>query len=72
MITHIPDAEKAHDEVARELVRKHLRHDVQVGHERALQDDRDVRRVKQLYWVRAVLPAIARRFDRQVHSETLK
>ena len=52
--------------------RCHLRDHVEVGDEGGLEDDRDVGGVEELDGVAGVLPPVAGRLDRQVHTEALK
>ena len=47
-----------------------MRNDVQVGHERGLEDDWDVGSVEQLDGVGTVLASVSDGLDWQIHSET--
>ena len=62
---------EAHEEVALELAVQHLRQEVQVAHERSLQDDRDVACVEELDGVRVGLASGSLALERQFNSETL-
>ena len=67
-----PHAEQVDEEVAGELDREHLRDDIEVRHERGLQDDGNVRRVEELDGVRRILATVASRLDGEINAETLE
>ena len=67
-----PDAEQVDEEVSCELDREHLRDDVEVRHERGLQDDGNVRRVEELDGVRRILATVASGLDGEINAETLE
>ena len=67
-----PHAEQVDEEVAGELDREHLRDDVEVRHERGLQDDGNVRRVEELDGVRRILATVASGLDGEINAETLE
>ena len=58
-----PHTKQVDQDVPTELRCQHLRDEVQVGHEGALQDDGDVGGVEQLDWIRAVLSSVTGGFD---------
>jgi len=59
----VPDSEEGHEEVATELNGHHLRDHVEIGHQRRLQDDRDVGSVEQLDGLVTLLASVAGRLD---------
>ena len=67
-----PDTKQIDEEVSCELDREHLRDDVEVRHERRLQNDGNVRRVEELDGIGGILAAVAGGLDRQIYAETLK
>ena len=67
-----PLAEQTDEEAAVPATREHLGDDHQVGHQRGDDDDGRVRRVEQLDRVDALLAAVLRVLDRQLHAEALE
>lgn len=58
MTSHVvllPFTNEGHEEVALELSVKYLTEEVKVRHKSSLEDDRDVRGVEQLNWVRSLV-----------------
>lgn len=71
MCTYRPSTEQIDQEIAAEARRKHLRNDIQVGHQSGLQDDGNVGGVEELDGVGVVLATVACRLDGQIDSESL-
>ena len=67
-----PHAEQVDEEVAGELDAHHLRDHVEVGHQRGLEDDRDVGGVEEFDGVATVLASVPGALDGQIHSESLR
>lgn len=67
-----PHAQQINEEISSEFGRKHLRDDIQVGDERRLQNDRDIRGVEELDRVGAGLASVTGGLDWQIDSETLE
>jgi len=68
----LPDTQKVHEKVAAESRGQHLRDNVQVGDERRLEDDGDVRGVEELDGVASVVSSVSSRFDGKVDSKALE
>lgn len=68
----LPLAKEANEKVALELAVKHLREEVQVGDEGCLQNDRDVRSIEQLDWVRSLVATNTFGGNSQFDAETLE
>ena len=68
----LPRPEEADDEVAAKLVVEHLGNEVEVGHQCALQDNRNVGRVEELDRVRANLTSDHAIFDWDIDTEALR
>ncbi len=74
MTSHIvllPLANEGHEEVALELSVKYLTEEVKVRHKGSLQNDRDVRGVEQLDWVRSFVATNASAGKLKLNTETL-
>ena len=70
--TYLPHTQKADEEVRREARGEHLRQDVHVRRERALQHDGHVARVEELDGVRPALAAEAVALHRDLDAEALE
>ena len=70
-IIFLPLSKEVHKEVASELSVEHLREEVQVGHERGLENDGDVRGVEQLNWEGSGVATNSLALQSEVHLETL-
>mmetsp|Transcript_39306 Transcript_39306/g.83737 ORF Transcript_39306/g.83737 Transcript_39306/m.83737 type:complete len:223 (+) Transcript_39306:158-826(+) len=68
----LPLAQEIDEHVRLEAPIEQLREEVEVGHERRLQDDRDVRSVEELDRVRALLPAHLLILHAEIHTEALE
>jgi len=68
----LPSAEKTNKEVRAVTLVQKLGEEVKVGHEGGLEDDRDVRCVEQLDWVRALLATVLLVLDREINTEALE
>src|SRR5205807_643695 len=67
----LPSSQQLHNDICAVALEEQLREEVQVGHERSLQDDRDVRSVEQLDRIAALLTTVLRVFHREIDTETL-
>ena len=72
LVDDLPPAEQLHDEVGTVALVEQLRDEVEVGDQRALQDDGHVGGVEELDGVRALLAAGALVAHWQVHAEALE
>ena len=70
-MTYRPHSEQTDEKVWAKLAGHHLRNHVEIGDERALQDDGNVGRVEELDGVGAVLAAVLGRLDGEIDTETL-
>ena len=54
------------------FVGEHLRNDVKIGDQSALEDDGDVGGVEEFDGIRRILSTVASRLDGQIHAESLE
>ena len=74
MTSHVvllPFTNEGHEEVALELSVKYLTEEVKVRHKGSLQNNRDVRGVEQLDWVRSLVATDASAGKLKLNTETL-
>lgn len=70
--TYRPGSQQVNQEVSTEACGEHLRDDVEVGHQRRLQDDGNIGGVEKLDGIGVVLATVTCRLDGKVHSEALR
>eukprot|EP00618_Florenciella_parvula_P001379 CAMPEP_0119541236 /NCGR_PEP_ID=MMETSP1344-20130328/52833_1 /TAXON_ID=236787 /ORGANISM="Florenciella parvula, Strain CCMP2471" /LENGTH=535 /DNA_ID=CAMNT_0007585181 /DNA_START=198 /DNA_END=1803 /DNA_ORIENTATION=- len=68
----LPHTEEAHEDVVRRAVVEELREEVEVRHERGLEDDRHVRGVEELDRVARLLAAVLHVLDLEVDAPALE
>merc|ERR1712070_1095713 len=68
----LPATQKLHKYVSAVTLVKQLREEVQVGNQRGLEDDRNVRGVEQLDGVGALLTTVLLVLDWEIHTEALE
>lgn len=68
----LPLTQKSHQEVPFEGFVQHLRNEVEVGNQRGLQDNGNVRGVEKFNGIGSHMASNLRVFERKVHSEPLE